>query len=166
MRTGARRKNKVLGLEAPSGDLDGMRVDDLALGVKYVFEIELLLALVVHDRVRTGTPLPEQVDDVLDRGDDAVHLRKPERPAEGALKHQFSGAIGKQMMGYAGVVRTGAAEERPRLDDQLASAHRAQVRGAKTAAGSATEIDRVVLARIAFIDIEQRGTVRRVVDLF
>ncbi len=58
------------------------------------------------------------------------------------------------MVRDAGVVRTAAAQERPAVDDQLASAHGAQIGRAEAAGRAAADEDRVEFAAVVGIDVE------------
>ena len=100
-----RPKNQVLGAKSSARHLDRVTVDDPAVGVQHVFEIELFLALVIHDGVRPDPSTPEEIDHVLDRRHHAVQVLEPELAGEGALQHQLGGAFGKDVVRHAGVVR-------------------------------------------------------------
>ena len=60
----------------PAGDLDRVRVDDSGRCIQHELDVELLLALIVHDGVRPSAATPEQVDHLLDR-------RRTTRPCSG-----------------------------------------------------------------------------------
>ena len=77
LRARTESKHQIFGLETASGHFDCMRVNDGALGVEHVFQIELLFALVIHDRMRTDPALAEDVHHVFDGSDHACEVLEP-----------------------------------------------------------------------------------------
>ena len=109
----------------------------------------------------------EQLDDLLDAGLLLVERRIPQPPLHVPGQVELAGALGEQVMRDAGLVRAGAAEERPGVDGELAAAPRAQVRRAEPAARAAADEDGVVLPVILVRrgDVPQSlGVVPRVRD--
>ena len=129
----AQAQHEGAGRELPAGDLDRMRIDDAGRSIEDKLDVELLLALIIHDGVGTGAAAPEQVDDLLHRDHDAVHVGEPVFAAEGAGEHQLGGAFGEHVVRDAGIMRAGAAQERPAVDDELAPTHGAQIGRAEAA---------------------------------
>src|SRR5450631_2310482 len=72
---GARPKNLA-------GRLNGVSVEDSGRCVQHELDVELLLALVVHDGMRPSSATPEKVDHFLDRRRSSRHVRKPEGSRE------------------------------------------------------------------------------------
>ncbi len=75
---------------------------------------------------------------------DGVELGEEQLVGEPAHPVQLLGRLGEQVVRHAGLVRAGATEERPAVDDQRAAAHGPHVGRAEPAAGPAADEDRVV----------------------
>jgi len=87
-----------------------------------------------------------------------VELREEHLVGEPPHPVQLLGRLGEQVVRHAGLVRAGAAEERPRVNDQRPAAHRPQVRRAEPAAGTTADEHRVV-ARVGagvMVEVEHR----------
>ena len=161
----AEGEDDVLGLEGAAGDLDGVVVDQAPLGVEDVLEVELLLALEVHDGVGAEAAAPKDVDDRLHRLDGLVHRREPELPREGARQHQLGRALREEVVRDAGVVR--AASRRGTATSSMMSwpaAHGSEVGRAEAPGRAAAEVDGVVLAVVALVDVEDDAAVGGVLE--
>ena len=126
--------------------LDGVRVDHSGRGVENVFEVELFLGLPVHHGVREPAAGLEEVDDIGDPGALFVEFgREPELAGHVPGEVHLAGRLGEQVVRNAGLVRAGAAEERPGIDDQLPATARPQVGRSEPAGCTATDENGVVL---------------------
>src|SRR5262249_15281011 len=66
-RFGAERQYESSRAKNLASYLDPMRIEDLRGRIQNELDIELLLALVVHDPMRSCTPAPEEINDLFDR---------------------------------------------------------------------------------------------------
>ena len=108
----------------------------------------------------------EQVDDLLDAGPLLVERRVPQASLHVPGQVHLPGRLGEQVVRHAGLMRAGAAQERPCVDGELAAAAGLQEGRAEPAGRPAAHEDRVVLAvvlvRAGHVP-QALGVVRRVV---
>jgi hypothetical protein len=103
---GTKRQHQRASSEDFAGDLHSTGIDDADRSVQHELDVELLLALVVHDGMRPSAATPEQVDNFLDREGPSRYVRKPEASRKGAGKHQLCRTIRKNVVRDTCVVRT------------------------------------------------------------